>query len=96
MTVRPSVFRDAFRSGAAWLVKGPVWAYRLTFSAFLGHGCRFHPTCSAYALEAVDTHGPVRGAWLTIKRLGRCHPWGGAGVDPVPQLSNHDIRRFET
>ena len=46
--------------------------------------CRYVPTCSAYALEALAAHGAVRGAWLTVRRLGRCHPWGGLGVDPVP------------
>jgi putative membrane protein insertion efficiency factor len=47
--------------------------------------CRFHPTCSAYALEALETHGAARGLWLTARRLGRCHPWGGHGHDPVPE-----------
>lgn len=47
--------------------------------------CRYWPTCSQYALEAVETHGAARGAWLAARRLARCHPWGGAGVDPVPE-----------
>jgi len=47
--------------------------------------CRFDPTCSAYALEALEQHGAVRGSWLVVRRLGRCHPWGGQGWDPVPQ-----------
>ncbi len=47
-------------------------------------GCRFHPTCSQYFLEAVETHGALRGSWLGIKRIVRCHPWGGQGIDPVP------------
>lgn len=46
--------------------------------------CRFVPSCSTYSLEALDQHGAVRGSWLTIRRLGRCHPWGGQGHDPVP------------
>jgi putative membrane protein insertion efficiency factor len=49
-----------------------------------GCGCRFQPTCSRYFLEAVETHGALRGGWLGLKRLGRCHPWGGSGFDPVP------------
>ena len=47
--------------------------------------CRFDPTCSAYALEALEGHGAVRGTWLTVRRIARCHPWGGHGWDPVPE-----------
>lgn len=50
-----------------------------------GLGCRYSPTCSAYALESLQRHGAIRGLWLTICRLGRCHPWGGCGHDPVPK-----------
>jgi len=68
-----------------------VRLYRRTLSPLLvflfpGAGCRFDPTCSTYALEALRSHGPLRGSWLTIKRLARCHPWGGCGHDPVPPL----------
>ncbi|MGC9451423.1 MAG: membrane protein insertion efficiency factor YidD [Oceanipulchritudo sp.] len=49
-----------------------------------GSGCRFQPTCSEYALEAIRIHGPFHGSWLALRRLGRCHPWGGHGFDPVP------------
>lgn len=52
-------------------------------------GCRFTPTCSAYALEAIATQGALTGCWLTLKRLGRCHPWGGCGHDPVPARPFH-------
>jgi len=62
----------------------PVRVYRLIFSPWVGASCRFLPTCSAYALEALETHGAVKGAALTAGRIGRCHPWGGSGVDNVP------------
>lgn len=62
----------------------PVRLYRLTFSPLVGQGCRYHPTCSAYALEALERHGALRGGWLTLRRLARCHPWGGSGIDNVP------------
>ena len=68
----------------AYLLSLPVRAYRLFFSASVGHGCRFQPTCSAYALEALKKHGGIKGSWLTIRRLAKCHPWGGSGVDNVP------------
>lgn len=63
----------------------PVRAYRLIFSPWVGHGCRFQPTCSAYALEALEKHGGVKGGLLTVRRIGRCHPWGGSGIDNVPE-----------
>ena len=62
----------------------PIRAYRLIFSPWVGHGCRFQPTCSAYAMEALRRHGGLRGGWLTLRRLARCHPWGGSGIDNVP------------
>jgi putative membrane protein insertion efficiency factor len=83
----------------AWAVKAPIWVYRLTLSFFIGRSCRFHPTCSAYALEAVDAHGPVRGTVLALKRIGRCHPWGGSGLDPVPlstDTTSMQTGRFKT
>jgi len=66
------------------LAQIPVQLYRWFLSPFIGRCCRYHPTCSAYALEAIEKHGAVRGWWLAAKRIGRCHPWGGAGFDPVP------------
>lgn len=62
----------------------PVRAYRLVGSPWVGRGCRFDPTCSAYALEALEKHGAWRGGWLTLRRLARCHPLGGSGIDNVP------------
>jgi putative membrane protein insertion efficiency factor len=58
--------------------------YRVVFSPWLGMNCRFHPTCSSYAIAALRVHGAVRGSWLAIRRIARCHPWGGSGYDPVP------------
>jgi hypothetical protein len=63
----------------------PLRLYRVTLSPLLPRSCRFEPTCSAYAIEAVVRHGVARGAWLALRRLGRCHPGAGAaGLDPVP------------
>ena len=66
------------------LLQLPVHVYRLCISPMLPPSCRFTPTCSEYALEALRCHGPFKGLWLTVKRLSRCHPWGGSGYDPVP------------
>lgn len=63
---------------------GLVRGYRLFLSPWLGSGCRFFPTCSAYALEALDRHGAAAGTVLTVARLARCHPWCAGGVDEVP------------
>lgn len=64
---------------------GAIRVYRLTLSPWLGMRCRYLPTCSAYAIEAIERFGPLRGAWLAAARIGRCHPWGGSGYDPVPE-----------
>ena len=71
---------------AARIVALPVRAYRLLLSPWIGHGCRFQPTCSVYALEALERHGALRGTALMLRRIGRCHPWGGSGYDPVPPV----------
>lgn len=63
---------------------GLVKAYRLLLSPTLGTSCRFEPTCSQYALQALERHGASKGSYLTLKRLGRCHPWCDGGLDPVP------------
>ncbi|MEZ7812101.1 MAG: putative membrane protein insertion efficiency factor [Paracoccaceae bacterium] len=62
----------------------PIRAYRLILSPWLGNGCRFQPTCSAYALTALEIHGGFKGGYLTAWRILRCNPWGGQGCDPVP------------
>lgn len=72
------------RAVLTWVLIIPIRAYRLILSPWVGHSCRFQPTCSAYAIEALETHGPLRGLWLTLRRLARCNPWGGSGLDPVP------------
>ncbi len=58
--------------------------YQYVISPAIGPKCRFTPTCSHYGVEALKKHGPVKGLWLTIKRVSKCHPWGGSGYDPVP------------
>ena len=68
----------------AYLVSLPVRAYRVILSPWVGHGCRYQPTCSAYSLEALEKHGAIKGTYLTIRRIMRCHPWGGSGIDNVP------------
>lgn len=67
----------------------PIRLYQLFISPVLPPACRFYPTCSAYALEAIMTHGVLRGGWLALRRLARCHPWGGSGYDPVPPARRH-------
>jgi len=68
----------------AHIVALPVRAYRILLSPWVGHGCRYQPTCSAYAIEALETHGAIKGTILAVRRVGRCHPLGGSGYDPVP------------
>lgn len=84
----------ALREQVAASTSGPGWArrisiglvrgYQLVLSPWLGPSCRFEPSCSHYAVEALERYGAARGAWLTLRRIGRCHPLGGAGFDPVP------------
>lgn len=69
------------------LLQAPVRLYRRVLSPLLPPACRFHPSCSAYALEALEVHGPVRGLGLTVWRLARCQPFSRGGLDPVPEPS---------
>ncbi len=62
----------------------PVKIYQMAISPMLGQSCRYTPTCSTYAIEALKKHGPIKGFWLGLKRILSCHPWGGHGYDPVP------------
>jgi uncharacterized protein len=71
-------------SAAGWVLVGLLTVYRRFVGPLLGPRCRFYPSCSAYALEAVQLHGAVRGSWLAVRRLGRCHPFHPGGLDFVP------------
>ncbi len=72
-----------------FVLKYLIRGYQLAISPFLGPRCRFYPSCSHYAIEAIETHGALRGVWLTLKRISRCHPWHEGGFDPVPACLNH-------
>jgi putative membrane protein insertion efficiency factor len=67
-----------------FVLKTFIRAYQLVLSPLIGPSCRYYPSCSQYGIEAIDTHGALRGTWLTIKRISRCHPWHEGGFDPVP------------
>lgn len=79
-----SIFRHLFSK----LIVGLVRFYQLVISPWTGNSCRYSPTCSQYMIEAVNEWGPAKGFWLGLKRIGRCHPWGGHGHDPVPKNPN--------
>lgn len=78
-------FAGVLASAVSRVLLGSIRLYQLTLSPWFGRQCRYEPTCSVYAAEAIRTFGPGRGVWLAAKRIGRCHPWGGAGYDPVPR-----------
>jgi putative membrane protein insertion efficiency factor len=80
---------------AQQLLVGVVKAYRLFLSPWLGSACRFEPTCSVYSIEALETHGAAKGSYLTLKRLGRCHPWCEGGLDPVPAKTPKKAQALE-
>jgi putative membrane protein insertion efficiency factor len=71
-----------------WLL---VRAYQLLVSPILGPRCRFAPSCSEYAVEALARHGALRGTWLAVRRISKCHPWGGSGYDPVPRIQHRPV-----
>lgn len=73
-----------------YLLIGLLKLYRLVISPLYGDVCRYYPTCSAYALRAVQFHGAIKGTWLTLRRLSRCHPWAAGGYDPVPGTPEFD------
>ena len=68
----------------SWILLIPIYFYRACISPFKPPTCRFVPTCSEYAIQAIKKYGPLKGTYLAIKRILRCHPWGGSGYDPVP------------
>lgn len=74
---------------ATRLMLGLIWCYQTMLSPFMAASCRYAPSCSAYAAEAIARHGACTGGWLALKRLARCHPWGGSGFDPVPEKEDH-------
>jgi putative membrane protein insertion efficiency factor len=66
------------------ILVGLIRLYQYLLSPLIGPHCRFQPTCSHYAVEAIERHGVLRGGWLAVRRIARCHPWGKSGIDPVP------------
>jgi len=72
---------------AVRVARGAIRLYQLTLSPLFAGNCRFEPSCSRYAMAALEQHGLLRGSWLTLRRLARCHPLGGSGLDPVPPSS---------
>lgn len=75
-----------------WLLLIPIRFYRYVISPMLGPRCRFYPTCSEYAETSVHQFGMVRGGWLALRRIGKCHPWHPGGVDPVPETTKPDSK----
>lgn len=76
-----------------YVLIGLLKAYRAVISPLYGDVCKYYPTCSAYSLEAVQRHGAIKGTWLTMRRLVRCHPWSQGGFDPVPATDVQKVHR---
>jgi uncharacterized protein len=75
---------SGLKIGVQWFMIGLIRFYQGAISPYLAPSCRYTPSCSQYGIEAIKKHGPIRGGWLTIKRVASCNPWGGSGYDPVP------------
>ena len=94
MSSKAEILLRVARRAAVLTLSVPIYAYRYTLSPMLPRSCRFEPSCSAYALEALSIHGPLKGSWLAVRRLSRCHPiaflGGGSGIDPVPPGSRQE------
>lgn len=86
--MKPNLISRGLAAGFLAIVR----AYRLLVSPLLGARCRYQPTCSAYAEESLKRYGGVVGGWLALKRIARCHPWGGSGYDPLPELAEQERR----
>jgi len=71
----------------------PIKFYQAVLSPYLGSKCRYQPTCSHYAIEAIEEWGAWKGFWMGVKRIGRCHPWGGHGYDPVPENTKRKSKK---
>ena len=77
-----------------WILIGIVRIYQYVISPLFPASCRYTPTCSVYAVDAIRLHGPLKGGSLAVKRIASCHPWGGSGYDPVPGTERDDLEEF--
>jgi uncharacterized protein len=77
--------KEATGRAAVFVLKAAVRAYQVLISSWLPPTCRFYPTCSQYMIQALERFGPIKGTWMGIKRLARCHPWNEGGYDPLPE-----------
>ncbi|HZH54894.1 MAG TPA: membrane protein insertion efficiency factor YidD [Sphingobacteriaceae bacterium] len=84
MNILSYIWEKIIKRGFSGLFFVLIRAYQLLISPMLGANCRFSPTCSQYGLEAIRRYGPFKGGWMALRRISRCHPWGGHGHDPVP------------
>lgn len=84
MNILSYIWNKGIKSLFGWLFLLLIKVYQLLISPLFPGSCRYTPTCSQYGVEAIKKYGPFKGGWLTLKRIGRCHPWGGHGHDPVP------------